>query len=307
VTTPASPHAASSGYYGRPILKPPIWKPAIAWYFAVGGAAGASATLSAAARMRGHTPLARVATLVAGAAVTASPPLLIADLGRPERFLNMLRVIKPTSPMNVGSWILTAFGTLQSAATACEIAGILPRTRSGLQAGAGILGPAMATYTAVLVSDTAVPAWHGARRELPAVFAAGSAATAGGLAVALGPAGATGPARRLMLAGGAAEAAAVLRMERALGDLAGPYHSGRAGRYSRAARGATLAGLGVSLLAGAKHGRLARAGALATVAGAVLQRFAVLEAGRASAADPAQVIDSQRGRHSGRLSANDRG
>ena len=307
MTTPTSEHAASAGYYGRPILKPPIWKPAIALYFAVGGAAGASATLSAAARLRGNTRLSRTATLVAGAAVTASPPLLIADLGRPERFLHMLRVFKPTSPMNVGSWILSAFGTLQGTAAACEVMGVLPRTRSALQAAAGVLGPAMATYTAVLVSDTAVPVWHGARRELPAVFAAGSAATAGGLAVALGPAGATGPARRLQLAGGAAEVAAVLRMERALGDLAGPYHRGRAGGYARGARAATLAGLGISLLAGAKHGRLARAGGLATVTGAVLERFAVLEAGRASASDPAQVIDSQRGRDGGSLPTRDRG
>jgi formate-dependent nitrite reductase membrane component NrfD len=302
-----SPPRDSAGYYGRPIIKPPIWKPLIGWYFLAGGAAGASASLSAAARVRGNAPLGRIATLTAGVAVTACPPLLIADLGRPERFLNMLRVFKPTSPMNVGSWLLTTFGTLQGCAAACEVVGVLPRTRTALQIGAGLLGPAMATYTAVLVSDTAVPVWHGARRELPAVFAAGSAASAGALAVGLGPRGATGPARRLQIAGAVAEEIATRRMERSLGPTGAPYRTGRAGAYASGARAANLAGLVLAVAAGSRRPRLGRASAVVTLAGAALERFAVLAAGQASAADPCHVIEAQRRRRDAGLATTDRG
>src|SRR5690242_11319832 len=147
--------------------------------------------------MAGNRSLARTSSLVAAAAVNVSPLLLVKDLGRPERFLNMLRVFKPTSPMSVGSWLLAATGTAQSAATTCELLDVLPRVGGGAQACAGLLGPALATYTGALLSDTAVPAWHEARRELPAVFAASSCASAGAAATLVGDVRATGPARRL--------------------------------------------------------------------------------------------------------------
>ena len=100
----------------------------------------------------------------------------------PERFLNMLRVFKPTSPMSVGSWLLAATGAAQTVATATELSGRLPRLGAGAQVCAGLSGPALATYTAALLSDTAVPVWHEARRELPALFAASSCASAGAAA-----------------------------------------------------------------------------------------------------------------------------
>ncbi|HKV68796.1 MAG TPA: NrfD/PsrC family molybdoenzyme membrane anchor subunit, partial [Gaiellales bacterium] len=169
----------AEGYYGHPIIKPPVWKDEIAWYLFAGGLAGGSSALGLAARVSGNRTLARSASFTAAAAVTASPILLIKDLGRPERFVNMMRVVKPSSPMNVGTWILTVAGTAAGATAACEATDVLPRVRALAQGVAGLLGPALATYTAVLVADTAVPVWHEARRELPLVFASGAAASAG--------------------------------------------------------------------------------------------------------------------------------
>ena len=119
------------------------------------------------------------------AALGVSAGLLVADLGRPARFYNMLRVMKPTSPMSVGSWVLSAFGVGTGTAVGSDVLGVLPGVGALGDAAAAALAPAVATYTAVLVSDTSVPAWHEGRDELPFVFAGGAAASAAGLAVAL--------------------------------------------------------------------------------------------------------------------------
>src|SRR6266513_2447222 len=130
-------------YYGRPIIKEPVWKPEIPLYFFAGGLAGASATLSLGARLTRNEPLARASLFAAAAAVSVSPPLLIKDLGRPARFYNMLRVFKVTSPMSVGTWIVSASGTASGVAAACEMTGLLPRVRAAAQSVSGLLGPAM--------------------------------------------------------------------------------------------------------------------------------------------------------------------
>ena len=93
-------------YYGRPVLKEPVWTWEIPAYFFTGGIGGVSAGLGLAARIAGNEPLARTSTYVSAAADAVSPLLLVSDLGRPERFLNMLRVFKVTSPMSIGSWLL---------------------------------------------------------------------------------------------------------------------------------------------------------------------------------------------------------
>ena len=102
-----------------------------------------------------------------------------------------------------------------------------------------MLGPALSTYTAALLADTAVPVWHEARRELPFVFAAGAAMSAGS-AVALAGGGA--PARRLALVGAAGELAATTAMERRLGELGEPYREGTAGRFATRGQGADRRG-----------------------------------------------------------------
>jgi Polysulphide reductase, NrfD len=285
----------TDGYYGRPIVKPPVWKAEIAWYLFTGGLAGASSTLALGARMAGNDRLARSSTLVATAGLMVSPVLLIKDLGRPERFLNMLRVVKPSSPMNVGTWLLTATGGASTVASLCELTGRAPRLRATAQLGAGVLGPALATYTAVLVADTAVPAWHEARRELPLLFASGAVASAGAAAVIATPRAAAGPARRLMLAGAAGELANSFVMERRLGELGEPYHQGRAGEHSRAAKAATLAGGALALL-GRRRPLLSRLGAGLVLGGAAAERFAIFRAGFQSAEDPRYTVISQRDR-----------
>ena len=97
-------------YYGRPVIKEPVWQPEIPWYFFTGGLGGASAVLSLVARLMGNEPLAKRSLYIGAAADVVSPVLLISDLGRPERALNMFRVFKVTSPMSVGSWILAVAG-----------------------------------------------------------------------------------------------------------------------------------------------------------------------------------------------------
>jgi len=289
----------TDSYYGRPILKAPVWKWYIPAYFFTGGLAGASSTLALAAQVTGNRGLRRTALGAAAAGVAVSGPLLVVDLGRPGRFLNMLRVAKPTSPMSVGSWLLAAFVPAAFAAAFSDITGRVPRLGRAAAAGAGALGPVVATYTAVLVADTAIPAWHDAQRELPFVFAGSSAAAAAGAALAFTPVGSAGPARRLAVVGAALEVSASRAMERRLGPVAGPYTDGRAGRLARAAEACTLSGAALAALAGRRRPAAVAAGAL-LCAGSVLTRFSVVRAGFESAGDPQATVGPQR---SGRGSA----
>jgi hypothetical protein len=206
----------------------------------------------------------------------------------------MLRVARLTSPMSVGSWILAAFGPATGAAALSGLTGIAPRLGRLAGGAASALAPAVASYTAVLLSDTSIPVWHEARRELPFLFVSGAAASSGGLGVLLagtGP-GAAG-AHRLAVAGAAGELVANRLMERRLGPLARPYHEGLPGRLSSAATALTVAG-SAALLTGRRPA--VRAGGALVMAGALLERFAVFHAGFASAADPDYTVAPQRRR-----------
>ncbi|HSD03127.1 MAG TPA: NrfD/PsrC family molybdoenzyme membrane anchor subunit [Gaiellales bacterium] len=278
-------------YYGRPILKPPVWKREIGWYLFTGGLAGASATMSALARASGNPVLARRAGLVATAAVNASPALLVKDLGRPERFLNMMRVVKPSSPMNMGSWLLLGSGASTTAASLLDLAGVAPRLRTALESVAGFAGLPLSVYTAALLADTANPAWHESRRELPFLFAAGAAASAGAAGVLTTPSEHAGPARRAMLLGTAGSQVAARVMERRVGRVAEAYTTGEAGRYRRAAQ--VLDGLSFALSL-APGRRLRRLGAALVLAGSAATRFSVFKAGFQAAEDPRYVLETQR-------------
>src|SRR4051794_33407913 len=286
-------------YYGKPIIKEPVWKTEIPKYFFTGGLAGASATLSAASRASGNEPLARPALYVAAAGGTISPYFLIKGLGRPLRFYNMMRVFKVTSPMSVGTWIVATEGTSTGIAAACELFGVLPRVRTAAQVVSGLLGPAMASYTGALVADSVVPAWHESRRELPLLFASSSAAAAGGLAAALTPVDAARPARRLGLLGGLAELGTQKVMERRMGELvAEPYKKGEGARYRKAAEAATVSGVGLMLLAGRTRTGAAAAGAL-LAAGSWGTRFSGDPPRQNPAAEPRDTPLPQRGRGAG--------
>jgi formate-dependent nitrite reductase membrane component NrfD len=155
------PDAKFTSYYGRPVIKEPVWRtPDVPAYLFLGGLAGASSVLAAGAQLSGYRELAKAAKVGALGAISLSAVALVHDLGRPERFVNMLRVFKPSSPMSVGSWLLAAYGPVAGAAAVSELTGIAPKAGLTATLGAGLLGPGIATYTAALICDTAVPAWH---------------------------------------------------------------------------------------------------------------------------------------------------
>jgi hypothetical protein len=290
------PEAEFTSYYGRPVLNRPVWKARdIAGYLFVGGLAGGSSVLAAGADLTGRPALARAAKLGAAGGVTLAAVLLVHDLGRPGRFVNMLRVFKPTSPMSVGSWLLAGYGPAAGVAGLSAATGRLPRLGALGTAGAGLIGPALATYTAVLISDTAVPAWHDGYREMPYLFAGSGAAAAGGLGLLAAPLEQHTPARRMALMGGVVELVAVHRMKHRLGMVAEPYRTGTPGRLMRAAEALTVLGLGGAVLGRKSRITSALSGA-ALLSASALTRFGIFGAGLASADDPKYTVWPQRER-----------
>ncbi|WP_433538914.1 NrfD/PsrC family molybdoenzyme membrane anchor subunit [Micromonospora sp. CA-249363] len=302
------PEAEFTSYYGRPILKAPVWKWDIAAYLFTGGLAAGSSLLAAGGQLTRRPALRRAGRVTALGAVSASAVFLIRDLGRPERFHHMLRVAKLTSPMSVGTWILSAFGPAAGVAAIAETAGWLPRhgplglvgralPPAGHAAGlvAAVTAPALATYTGVLLADTAVPSWHEAYPELPVIFAGSALASGAGVGLLAAPPSQTGPARRMAVAGAALELYGAHRVETRLGLLSEPYRSGRPGRLMRAGRLLTAAGV-----AGALVGRRSRVvGALsgaALLSASVATRFGIFYGGVASARDPRYTVVPQRER-----------
>ncbi len=283
------------------IVKPPRWEWQVPAYFFAGGLAGGAAALGLAVEaFEGSAArrFVRSSQWVSGIGGAVGAGLLISDLGRPERFTNMMRVFRPSSPMNVGAWILAA----QSGSTWLGIAtdfldcpsarsvGRLARTASGL------LGMPLAGYTGVLLGATANPVWSTARQELPPLFVSSAMSAAGG-ALTLLPARSRDrrSAELFGIAGRIADVAvdAALRRHRAgfpATDRAAA--SGRAGRLERIARIATSGSLALALL-GLRSPTARRMGAVAALVGSVTQRFAVLEAGMAAATDPQCVIETQ--------------
>jgi formate-dependent nitrite reductase membrane component NrfD len=199
-TSDGSPESSLAGYYGVPVIHRPHWKWLVVGYFFFGGISGSTAAIGAVARLAGGgsgRAIARYATYVSFAALLPCPPLLILDLGRPARFLNMLRVFRPSSPMSVGSWALAAFGAVNTLNASLQLANELvqpptsaplptqsagyplaggwddgrcrraplstPETTSpfttSLAVASGALGFFVAGYTGVLLAATAVPLW----------------------------------------------------------------------------------------------------------------------------------------------------
>jgi formate-dependent nitrite reductase membrane component NrfD len=288
------PPAEFTSYYGKPVINSPVWhSPDIPGYFFLGGLAGASSLLGAGAQATGRPALARAAKAGALGAISLSMAGLVHDLGRPARFLNMLRVVKVTSPMNVGSWILAGYIPATGVAAAAALTGRVPRLGAAASVAAALLGPAVAAYTAVLVSDTAVPAWHEGHRELPFVFAGSAAMAAGGLGLLAAPAGQNAPARNLALLGAAAEAAAFELMTRRMGMVAEPYSVGRSGAYVRAGQALSAVGAAGALL-GRRHRAIAALSGAALLGASAATRWGVFHAGLASAADPKYTVVPQR-------------
>jgi DMSO reductase anchor subunit len=293
---PMVPRAEFTSYYGRPVISAPAWRsPDIPGYLFLGGLAGASSLLGAGAQLTGRPSLARAAKAGASGAGCVSLAALVHDLGRPARFLNMLRVFKVSSPMSVGSWLLGAYVPAAGVAAASALTGKVPRLGAAATAGAALLGPAVAAYTGALISDTAVPAWHDGYPEMPFVFAGSAATAAAGLGLLAAPPGENAPARNLGVFGACLELAASHLMIRRIGMVAEPYHSGRSGMYMKAGEALTVLGTAGALAARRNRAVGALSGA-ALLAASAATRWGIFHAGLASADDPKYTVIPQRER-----------
>jgi formate-dependent nitrite reductase membrane component NrfD len=313
---PVVPEADFTSYYDRPVVKPAPWGWDVAAYLFLGGVAGGSAVLGAGGQLTGRAALRRNCRLAALASVSLGGVALVRDLGRPERFFNMLRVIKLTSPMSLGSWILTAFSAGAAVAAAAEVdritrarlpLGLLrPVLRvaegpAGLQAAA--LGPELAVYTAVLLADTSTPTWNHTRDELPFVFVSSASLAAAGLAMVTTPVAETAPARKLAVLGVIGDLVATWVMRRRMDPVvAEPLHDGRPGALLRMSEALAVAG-GIGTLLGGRRRPVAAAAGLALMAASALTRFGIFEAGIRSAKDPRYTIEPQKRRLAARRAA----
>ena len=311
------PEVSFDSYYGRHIVKPAPWEKEIAAYLFLGGAAAGSALLAAGGKALGYPSLQRVGRIAAVATAALGGGALAKDLGKPSRALNMMRTVKLTSPMSVGSWILTAFSGFAGLALASEVtqaiashshggagggsavarvARVLDLVDGPATVGSALFAPPLAAYTAVLLADTATPTWHESYRELPFVFVSSANLAAAGLALVAVPTAQTGPARRLAAVSAVTETLAFERMQDKLGPtLSEPLRSGKAGRLLKASKALTIAGAVGSVALGRNRVAAALSG-LALMAGSACLRFGVFEAGMASAIDPKYTVEPQRER-----------
>jgi formate-dependent nitrite reductase membrane component NrfD len=312
------PDVSFDSYYGRHIVKPAPWEKEVAAYLFLGGIAAGSALLGAGGAARGYPALRRVGRIGAIAGAALGGAALAKDLGKPSRALNMMRTVKLTSPMSVGSWILTAFGSFAGAALASEVGRPMLEGRGGTTGsggslvtlaakalnlvdgpatvGSALFAPPLAAYTAVLLADTATPTWHESYRELPFVFVSSANLAAAGLALVAVPTAQNGPARRLAAVSAVTETLAFERMQEKLGPLLSePLRTGKAGRLLRASKVLTIAGAVGSIALGRSRVGAAVSG-LALMAGSACLRFGVFEAGMVSAIDPKYTVEPQRER-----------
>lgn len=294
-------------YYGKPVLNQIVWEgPAIGGYLFLGGLAGASSAIAAGAELTSRPALARPLKYTGLLAILGSTGALIYDLGRPERFINMLRVFKPSSPMSVGSWILVGYGPLSGVAAVTAVTGWFPRIGRLSTLGAGAMGALVATYTAPLVCDTAVPSWHEGYRYMPFVFASSAVSAAGGVGLMAAPLEQSGPSRSAAVGAALTETVVSTVMEHRMGLVGEPYRQGRAGKYMRTAKALTLAGAAGAVLG--RRGRVwsALSGA-ALAAGSVCTRLGVFYAGKQSVDDPKYTVVPQRRRLVEQQGSSERG
>jgi formate-dependent nitrite reductase membrane component NrfD len=278
-----------------PFIHAPLWSWEVASYFWLGGMASGSAFVALACDAAGDHRSAAIARKVALGAVTPAPVLLIADLGRPERFLNMMRIFKPRSPMNMGAWCLVAFSGTGALAVGCDVIG-RPKAARALGALTSLFGSYLGSYTGVLLACTAVPVWARSRTILGPAFVAtatatGAAATRLALVACGLPRG--HPTRRAL---GTIETASMVTElsisafgERRLGDAAEALRRGRPGNYFRAAKSLVALGLSLRLVSRRTGPREHELASVMYLAAGLAFRFAWVYAGRASAMDDAVV------------------
>ncbi len=287
------------GYYGEAVVRPPVWTWEIPLYFFIGGAAGMAPLFACAGFFLGMLELARAALWIAAAGAVISPILLVMDLGRPQLFINMLRVFKYQSPMSVGSWILSIFGAFTvpaclvfelyfNQAFAGSVAPFVLILAILLTIGSAITGVVLATYTGVLIGATVIPAWFLHRVLLPIHFGTAGLGSAAALLELLGF-----QIRPLFLIGMLAAVIETflwiwLEMDKhGAGDRS--LHEGRSGWIIRG--GEILCGPLPIIF---RLTNLVPLAAIAFLAGACLSRFGWIEAGRVSGRDPEAAFAAQR-------------
>ena len=280
-------------HIGPGMMKPPVWTWEVPLYFWTGGMASGAAFVAFACDLAGDHRAAALSRKVALAALAPSPLLLVLDLGRPERFLHMLRVVKPRSPMSMGAWALTVFGNLAGAAVGLDLLG---RRREARAVGAvnTIVAGYLGSYTGVLLAATAVPVWSRSRLFLGPIFV--STATATGAAacrLAITAAGESTESTRVALnrvQAGAISAELLLSVinERRLDDtISRPLES----KLMKAAKWAVRAGLA---LQATRRPPLSHAASVVYLAAGLMFRYAWVRAGVASALDDRAVAEVNR-------------
>jgi formate-dependent nitrite reductase membrane component NrfD len=303
------------GYYNYPVVRRPVWTWEVPMYFWLGGmAAGAYVTASLAQNF-GSADDRRVAAggfYVAAAAVLPCAPLLIGDLGRPQRFHHMLRIFKPLSPMNLGAWTLTGFTPIAFARAASHAAGtgllsgplgmlasLVPNRLAELTGV--VLGLTLAGYSGVLLAATNIPLW--AKSKLLGGLFMASALASGSAAVTLQAARRGVPDATLHRLGTLESVASIGEMAMLTGYL---VQSGKTARPLTTGRfaapfwlGAVGAGAVLPLLlhqfARRRNGRsrrsLSSAAAICTIAGSLALRWSIFEAGKDSSEDQAASFE----------------
>ena len=303
------PDVEFTSYYGRPVVKPAPWKHEIPAYLFLGGVAGGSGLIAFAAQLSGRELLRRNARLGGLVAISLGGAALVKDLGRPERFYNMLRTFKVSSPMSMGSWILTGYSAGAGVVAVAELdrltgerlpMGPLRRVMRRAEPYAGfeaaLFSPPLASYTAVLLSDTATPTWNDARKYLPFVFVSSATLAASGLAMVTTPTSQTGPVRTLAVLGVIGDVVNMKVLERSMDPtVVETLHQGKPGTMLRwAERLAVLGGVGAAVGGGRRP--VAVGSGLALLTASALTRFGVFDAGIESAKDPKYTIEPQKRR-----------
>jgi formate-dependent nitrite reductase membrane component NrfD len=303
-------------YRDVPVLKQPTWNNEVAAYFFLGGISAGSAMVGSLADVFGgerHKKLARVAHYVSFATLLPCPPLLIDDLGMPRRFHHMMRVFKPASPMNLGSWALFLHGagaTVTVVKMLAEdhslpvVSGLMDLLPERLLAGLGIPSSfVLAGYTGVLLGTTSIPVWHRSNL-LGALFM--SSAFSSGVAATNLLGTITGREHEeevelsaISLAAGVTEGAMLAGYVATSGNAASVLLKGTPGKlFAGAVAGLAAATiLEVAGLAMPRHrNTLGVMASVASIASGGMLRWAVVRAGHASAADREGTLDAMKPR-----------
>jgi hypothetical protein len=301
---PSSLQQARTSYYERPAIKEPVWIWSVPAYFYVGGLGGAAGVLAAAAQLSGDEklrPFIRRLRWVSAVSAVVGSGLLTYDLGQPSRFLNMLRVFRPSSPMSMGSWLLASVGA--TSALAALLAQARPRASRKVGDAFGLVAASLdlpfAAYTSVLLANTAVPVWQASGRSLPFLFMASSASSLTSVLELMDLAPREERiVRRFGPGARAAEHLAARAVEHDAGripEVGRPLREGTSGALWRAGKWMNAVCLALSLLPERWGWARTGAGVLGT-ASALATRFAVFTAGGPSARNPHATFEQQRAR-----------